>query len=72
MNLQRSQSEILTIAYTWAALSLVGAEHARVHAEDEMVEDTYRYDPTGKRDPFLSPFHIAPVPVAPEPEEVPQ
>lgn len=71
MNIQRQQSEFLTIAYTcaytWATLSLAGADHAPVRAEEGMEEDIYRYDPTGKRDPFLSPFHSAPVPVVPEP-----
>lgn len=71
MNIQRPQSEFLTIAYTWAALSLVGADHALVHAEGETTEDAYRYDPAGKRDPFLSPFYMAPTPIVPQ-SEIPE
>jgi len=67
MNIQRQQSEFLTIAYTWAALSLAGADHTPVHAEEETAEDDYQYDPIGKRDPFLSPFPSVSAPVVPEP-----
>lgn len=33
---------------------------AAAQAEERMGEDAYFYDSVGKRDPFLSPFHIAP------------
>ena len=28
-----------------------------VHAQESSAEDTYRYEPSGKRDPFFSPLH---------------
>ncbi len=47
-----SRSVIITCAW----VSLAGMGHVPVHAEEEMTEDTYHYNPTGKRDPFRSPF----------------
>ncbi len=45
-------SPMLSAAYTWTAVA---------QAEESMeAEGAYFYDPVGKRDPFLSPFYIAP------------
>jgi len=69
--MQRSRRGLLTIVYTWAALSLVAADCSLIWAQEEKVEDTYRYDPAGKRDPFLSPFAVAPEQMTPDEAKTP-
>lgn len=49
-----------TAACTWAILCFAGTEHFHVHAQEEKDADSYRYNPEGKRDPFLSPFYRRP------------
>src|SRR5438046_9149363 len=71
MNTQRSRRGFLTIVCTWATLSLVGANCSLIWAQEEKAEDTYRYNPAGKRDPFLSPFSAAPEQMTPEEAKTP-
>ncbi|MBI3302287.1 MAG: pilus assembly protein PilP [Deltaproteobacteria bacterium] len=59
MNTTCSWKEMLAIACAWGIFSLVGGASCLAQAQGETVEDTYRYDPAGKRDPFLSPFTAA-------------
>jgi Tfp pilus assembly protein PilP len=47
---------MLTGAYAWAVFSLLGMTHGVAQTPESMGKDTYHYDPTSKRDPFVSPF----------------
>jgi len=71
VNTRQAQSGSLTIAYLWVTLSLIGVDYFPVHAQEETGEDSYRYDPAGKRDPFLSPFYRQPEQAAPEEAKTP-
>jgi type IV pilus assembly protein PilP len=52
-------------------LSLGGANYFAVHAQEETGEESYHYNPEGKRDPFLSPFYRQPEQVMPEEVKTP-
>jgi type IV pilus assembly protein PilP len=52
-------------------LSFWGTQFLSVYAQEDTGEDTYRYNPEGKRDPFLSPFYRQPEQVAPEEAKTP-
>jgi type IV pilus assembly protein PilP len=47
---------MLTGACAWAVFSLLGVTHGVAQTPESVGEDTYHYDPTRKRDPFVSPF----------------
>jgi len=71
MNTRQVQIGSLTIACIWGTLSFAAVDIFLVYAQEENGEDTYRYDPAGKRDPFLSPFYHQPEPAAPEEAKTP-
>ena len=71
MNTQRSRRGFLTIVCTWATLALVGANCSLIWAQEKKAEDAYRYNPAGKRDPFLSPFAAASEQMTPEEAKTP-
>ena len=61
MAIERSTAILLSLSLWIGGFSsplLPGASTAR--AEGSLTEAAYFYDPLGKRDPFLSPFHTAP------------
>ena len=61
MNVEQHCDGRFFLCAVWVALSVVGwGTFTSVTAEEKMAADTYYYDPAGKRDPFKSPFHIAP------------
>lgn len=60
-----------TIACLWMTLSFGEGQFLPVHAQEEAGEDIYRYNPEGKRDPFLSPFYRQPEQAAPEEAKTP-
>ncbi len=66
MNLPHARRSLSCLACAW--LVFYGAGICPIYAQqDEATESAYRYDPTEKRDPFLSPFYVPPE--APTPEE---
>jgi type IV pilus assembly protein PilP len=70
MNLLHARGSLSRIACAW--LMLCGAGVCPVYAQqDDATESAYRYDPTGKRDPFLSPFYVPPEEPAPEEAKTP-
>lgn len=71
MNTRQVQIGSLAIACIWMTLFLVGVADLPVRAQEETGEDSYRYDPAGKRDPFLSPFYHQPEQTAPEEAKTP-
>src|SRR5262245_21140527 len=65
MNIRLVRSGFLTVSCLWMTLALGGVNYFVVYAQEESGEESYHYDPEGKRDPFLSPFyhqHEQPVP----------
>jgi type IV pilus assembly protein PilP len=60
MKTRAVQAVSFTAACIWATLCFVGTKHLHVHAQEETDADSYRYNPEGKRDPFLSPFYRKP------------
>jgi type IV pilus assembly protein PilP len=60
MNTRQVQIGSLTVSCIWMTLALVGMDHFPVYAQEETGEESYHYDPGGKRDPFLSPFYHQP------------
>src|ERR1700756_363997 len=71
MNTRQVQIGSLAIACIWTTLFLVGVADLPVRAQEGTGEDSYRYDPAGKRDPFLSPFYHQPEQTAPEEAKTP-
>ena len=71
MNTRRVRGGPLTIACIWGTLSFAGVNLFLVHAQEENGEDTYHYEPAGKRDPFLSPFYRQSESAAPEEAKTP-
>jgi type IV pilus assembly protein PilP len=71
MNTRQVQIGSLAIACIWMTHSLVGVADLPVRAQEETGEDSYRYDPAGKRDPFLSPFYHQPEQTEPEEAKTP-
>jgi type IV pilus assembly protein PilP len=71
MNTRQVQIGSLAIACIWTTLFLVGVADLPVRAQEETGEDSYRYDPAGKRDPFLSPFYHQPEQTTPEEAKTP-
>jgi type IV pilus assembly protein PilP len=49
-----------TAACIWAMLCFAETEPLNIYAQEDTNADNYRYDPEGKRDPFLSPFYRRP------------
>jgi type IV pilus assembly protein PilP len=71
MNTRHAHEGLLCIACAWAVFSLVGIDSSVAPAQDEAAEDSYRYDPTDRRDPFLSPFSLQLEPEIPEEAKTP-
>src|SRR5215475_1053097 len=70
MNTRQVQIGSLAIA-CMMVLSLAGVDCFPVRAQKKTEEDSYRYDPAGKRDPFLSPFYRPPEQTVPEETKTP-
>ena len=70
MNTRQVQIDSLAIA-CMMVLSLAGVDCFSVRAQKKTEEDSYRYDPAGKRDPFLSPFYRPPEQTVPEETKTP-
>jgi type IV pilus assembly protein PilP len=58
MKAKRSRKDLLVIACVGIVLSLTILDaYSPSQAQESSPEDTYRYEPTGKRDPFFSPLY---------------
>ena len=67
MNAVRSPQQWMNLVCLGFCLSLFQPrEVTLVHAQEQSTEEGYRYEPSGKRDPFFSPLHRVT-----EPEAVP-
>lgn len=72
MIVPHSCDERLLLYVAWIVLAVVGGgTFTAVIAEEKMAADAYHYDPAGKRDPFKSPFHIAPEKGIPDEAKMP-
>lgn len=70
MNMRGSRWGGLIIS-AGVALSFLGIPCPCVQAQEETAEESYRYNPVGKRDPFLSPFTVSPEQAIPEGTKTP-
>ena len=58
MNAMRSPQQWMSLVCLGLCLSLFQPrEVPLVHAQEHSAEEGYRYQPSGKRDPFFSPLH---------------